>query len=135
MQARGRRAFVVTLAGAGLAWAAGAGAGGRWDLLGTAHVSDRVDHDRIAVTAAQGDFESIKIKVRGRAVHFLDLKIHFGNGEVQDVALRQVIAAGGETREIDVQGKERVIRSVEFWYEAESRRRGRGARVELYGRH
>lgn len=135
MRAIGRRAFVLALAGGGLAVATGAGAGGRWDLLGTAVVSDRVDHDRISVTARQGDFESIKVKVRGRPVHFLDLKIHFANGDTQDVSLRQVIPAGGETREVDVQGRERVIRSVEFWYEAESRRRGRGARVELYGRH
>ncbi len=136
MAAGGRRVIVAMLLGAGLLLGGvGAQAGGRWERLGSAHVTDRVDHDSIAVTAAQGDFESIKVKVYGRPVHFLDLKIHFGNGDTQDVSVRQVIPAGGETREIDVQGKERVIRRVEFWYEAESRRRGRGARVELFGRH
>lgn len=133
---RGRRAFVLGLCVLGIAaGGARALAGGSWERLGTAHVTDRVDHDSIAVTAARGDFEAIKVKVRGRAVHFLDLKIHFGNGETQDVSIRQVIPAGGETREISVNGRERVVRRVEFWYEAESRRRGRGARVELFGRH
>ncbi len=134
--ASGRRVFVVALLGVGLALGSGrATAGGRWERLGSAHVTDRMDHDSIAVTAERWDFESIQVKVYGRPVHFLDLKIHFGNGETQDVSVRQVIPAGGETREIGVNGRERVIRRVEFWYEAESRRRGRGARVELWGRH
>ncbi len=135
MTVTGRRTLVLALVGV-LGGAVGlARAGGRWEHLGSAHVRDRVDHDSIVVTAAKGDFEALKIKVHRRPVHFLDLKIHFGNGETQDVALRQVIPAGGETRAIDVVGRERVIRRVEFWYEAESRRRGQGARVELFGRH
>ncbi len=135
MSVTGRRTLVLALVGALCCTAGLSDAGGRWERLGSAHVRDRVDHDAITVTAAKGDFESLKIKVHRHAVHFLDLKIHFGNGETQDVALRQVIPAGGETREIDVVGRERVIRRVEFWYEAESRRRGQGARVELFGRH
>lgn len=131
-----RRAFLKTLAGGGALLTGGAAtAGGRWELLGQRVVQDRLDHDSIPVTAAKGDFESIKLEVRDHAVHFLDVKIHFANGETQDVEVRRVVPAGGETREIDVRGKERVIRSVEFWYEAETRRRRRRARVQLYGRH
>jgi len=47
------------------------------------------------------------------------VKIHFGDGETQDVELRNVIPAGGESRVIDVEGRDRAIRSIEFRYDAQ----------------
>jgi len=103
-----------------------------WELLGTRSVTDKVDHDSIAA-AGQGTFRSLKIVVEGRAVQFRDVKVHFANGDVQDVELRNVIPAGGESRVIDVEGRDRVIRNVEFWYDAQSL--GKRATVKLYGRN
>jgi hypothetical protein len=112
--------------------AAAAGPVRGWELLGTRTVTDRVDHDSIAA-GHQGTFRSIKITVQRRPVQFRDVKIHFANGDVQDVAIRNVIPAGGESRVIDVEGRDRVIRSVEFWYDAQSR--GKRAVVRVYGRN
>ncbi len=120
---------------AGLTQARTALAAGKWVLRGERSVSDRLDHDSIAVTAARGEFEAVQVKVRQHAVQFREMKIHFANGRTQEVALRQVIPAGGESRVIDLDGRERVIRRIEFWYDAETRGRGRGARVLVYGRH
>ena len=106
----------------------------RWEFLGRAVVADRLDHDSIAVTAARGDFHALKLVVERAPVHFVSMKIHFGNGETQDVELRAVVPAGGETRAIDVAGSERVVRRVEFWYEAQTVRRHKGAVVRLFGR-
>jgi hypothetical protein len=103
-----------------------------WELLGTRTVTDRADHDVVAA-GHQGTFRSIKITVAGRPVQFKDVKIHFGNGEVQDVALREVIRAGGESRVIDVEGHDRVIQRIEFWYDAQSV--GRRAVVKVYGKN
>ncbi len=114
----------------GLAAAAVAGPLRGWELLGTRTVTDRADHDSIAA-GRQGTFRSIKITVQRRPVQFRDVKIHFGNGDVQDVALRNVIPAGGESRTIDVEGRDRVIRSIEFWYDAQSR--GKRAVVRVFG--
>ncbi len=131
---KGRRSssLVVLLALALLA--APTAAAERWQRLGSAVVNDRLDHDSIAVTAARGDFSAIKLTVERAPVHFLSVKIHFASGESQDVELRSVIPAGGETRVVDVVGADRVIRRVEFWYEAETARRGKRATVRLFGR-
>jgi hypothetical protein len=102
-----------------------------WELLGQRSVTDGVDHDTIAA-AGQGTFRSLKIRVKGHAVQFRDMKIHFSNGDVQDVELRHAIPAGGESRVIDVEGRDRSIRSVEFWYDAQTIL-GKKAEVELYG--
>lgn len=89
-----------------------------WDLLGSRQVNDRVDHDVIAVTSSRGDFRRIKFLVRGASVDFHRVVVHFGNGDDQRVEMRNTIPAGGESRAIDLPGGDRVIRSIEFWYDA-----------------
>ena len=109
-------------------------AGPRWELLGERTVTDKADHDVLPVTAARGTFHSLKLEVRGRSVQFHSVKIHFGDGETQDVELRNVIPAGGESRVIDVEGHDRVIRSIEFRYDTQSLF-GKKAVVLVYGRN
>lgn len=102
-----------------------------WEMLGQQTVNDRLDHDTIQA-GKQGTFRSLKIRVESRAVEFRDLKIHFANGDTQDVALRQVIPAGGESRVIDIKGGDRTIRRIDFWYDAQSLA-GHKAVVKVYG--
>jgi hypothetical protein len=106
-----------------------------WEVLGTLTVSDAADHDILAVTAAKGTFRSLKLEVLDRSVQFRSMKVHFANGETQDVALRDVIPAGGESRVIDVEGPgDRVIRTIELRYDAQSLL-GKKARVRIYGKN
>lgn len=103
-----------------------------WDLLGARAVNDRADHDVIAVTSARGDFRRIKFTVQRASVDFHRVVVHFGNGSDQRVEMRNTIPAGGESRAIDLEGTERVIRSIEFWYDANTIR-GRRAQVRAFG--
>lgn len=105
-----------------------------WVLLGDLHVRDRAERDTLHVGAKKGTFVAIQIRVEGRAVQFHDAKIHFENGDVQDVPLRSVIRAGGRSRAIDLEGGRRAIDRIIFFYDAQTRRRHKGARVEVYGR-
>jgi hypothetical protein len=108
------------------------GAGAEWVLLGQRTVTDRADHDVIPVTAARGDFRSIKLTVQRAAVDFHRVVVHYGNGTQQEIELRNTIPAGGESRAIDLSGADRVINRVEFWYDAKTFR-GRRALVRLFG--
>lgn len=105
---------------------------GDWDLLGQRQVNDRADHDLITVTSRRGDFRRIKLTVQRAPVDFHRVVVHYGNGADQRVELRNTIPAGGESRVIDLEGGERVIRSVEFWYDANTIR-GRRAQVRAFG--
>ncbi|MDX9734946.1 MAG: DUF2541 family protein [Thermoanaerobaculia bacterium] len=105
----------------------------RWVLLGEKHVTDRVERDTIVVTAARGDFEAIQVRVKRAAVRFVDVKVIYGNGSTDDLAIRDVIPAGGESRVIDLKGGDRVLHRVDFVYEAKSLGR-RGALVQVWGR-
>ena len=108
---------------------------GRWEALGQLNVTDRADHDTLTVTRAKGGYEAIKFEVRRRGVDFHRVVIHFANGDDQRVEMRNSIAAGGESRVIDLEGRERIIRSIEFWYDARSAGRGGPAMVRVVGRH
>lgn len=107
---------------------------GDWDYLGSRKVNHAVDRDEIVVTAREGTFKRIKLRVRDRQVTFRDVKVHYANGDVQDINLRRTIPAGGETRVIDLNGNNRVIRKVVFWYNT-SRVRGKRATVQLFAKH
>lgn len=108
-------------------------AGPRWVFLGERIVTDGLDHDRIIVTAARGNFTAVKLAVKKHAVDFHRMIIHFGDGSDQNVELRYTIPAGGESRVIDVTGGDRVISSLEFWYDAHTLGGKRGV-VRAFGR-
>lgn len=103
-----------------------------WSLLGSRHVGDAVDHDRISLDGKR-QFERIRLCAYQRPVHLLDLKVHFANGAVQDVAVRTVVKPGACSRNIDLVGSNRNIASVDMTYEANTRRRGAGAEIRLFG--
>ena len=103
-----------------------------WTKLGERTVNHAIDRDEIHVGARDGTFRRVKLLVRRRAVTFRDVKIHYANGEVQDVKMRRSVPAGGETRAIDLAGRDRVITKVVFRYNTR-RVRGKRAIVELYG--
>lgn len=106
----------------------------RWELLGSRKVNYRLDRDEIMVTAREGVFSKVKLKVRKGGINMHRMVIHFRNGEKQEVAIRKNIAVNGETRVIDLKGGRRVIRKVVFWYDTKGVA-GRRATVNLWGRN
>ena len=60
--------------------------------------------------------------------------VHFGNGDKQEIAIREDIQNGGESRAVDLRGNRRVISKVDFWYDTK-RLINDKAIVELWGRH
>lgn len=110
---------------------AGPRARGAWELLGEKVVTDRLDRDVVVVTAAEGRFRTIRIEVRDRPVQFHKVVVNFGDGTAREIGLRRVIRAGEQSRRIDLPGAARVIRSIEFVYDAQSL--GGSARVLVFG--
>jgi hypothetical protein len=106
----------------------------RWEQLGIRKVNKAYDRDEIVITRAEGTFNALKFKVVDRSITLYDMKVHYGNGTVEDVRTRIHIPAGGETRVIDLRGGNRVIKKVVFRYETK-RVRGKRATLYLYGRH
>jgi hypothetical protein len=108
--------------------------GRRWTILGEKLVNDRLDHDIIPVTAKRGDFNSLMVKVKGASVDFKKMVVVYGNGVRDEIELRNTIRAGGSSRIIDLRRGDRIIREIEFWYDANTIL-GRKAVVKVLGRH
>jgi hypothetical protein len=103
-----------------------------WDHLGTRDVRDAVDRDTISLPGARR-FDRIRLCVYERPVHFIDVTVRFANGARQDVPVRARLRPGECTRAVDLIGDDRNITAVDMVYEANTRRRGVGAQVRLFG--
>jgi hypothetical protein len=108
--------LLLLILGSSLVTYAQRGRPGRAVFLGQAHVDGERDHDRISVDRYEGSFRGIQLEVRGGAIDFQRVVVHFENGDDQEVGIRYRIPAGGRTRVIDLAGDRRYIRSVELWY-------------------
>lgn len=105
---------------------------GGWQLLGERSVRLLGDRDEILVTARRGAMRRLRMVVLDQGVEFFDVTIHFANGEQFEAAVRSFIRAGGQTRAIDLPGRDRVIRRVSLTYRTRRGADGR-ARVQLWG--
>lgn len=104
-----------------------------WEFLGSKKVGFLVDKDIIDVGRKDGDFSKIKLLVKGNDVEFMDVDVVYGNGQKDDIRVRNRIRAGGETRAIDLKGGDRFIKRVEFVYKSKPSFKGQ-ATVELWGK-
>ncbi len=105
-----------------------------WEKLGQRAVNYGLDHDEILVTAAEGRFTALKIKVKKGGINMKKLTVVYGNDERDEIELRNDFAPGSESRVLDLNGNKRVVRKVIFWYDTNNGAKKKGI-VELWGRH
>ncbi len=107
-----------------------------WETAGWAKLGDRTvdgwrDRDRLVVSSPKA-FSELTFAVSGSDVAVTQIVVTFGNGQKLTLDDRLVFAEGTRTRPIDLPGKLRKIRSIEFAY-ANLPGGGR-ATVEVWGR-
>lgn len=103
-----------------------------WELLGRKTVALGADRDEIWVGTGEGTFKAIKLRVVDTGVEFDRLLVVLRNGRTIDVSIRDFIPAGGETRVIDLPGRERYITKVILHYTTRPGTLDR-AEVQLWG--
>lgn len=105
-----------------------------WELLGSRKIDYKLDRDEIMVTRAEGVFTAVQLRIKRSPINMHKLAIHYGNGEVDEIELRENFRAGSASRVIDLPGNRRVIRKVVLWYDTKNLSNDKGV-VELWGRH
>ena len=108
--------------------------GGRWNLLGETTVNGSLDHDRVAVGRRDGRFRALQIQVDRAPIEFQRVVVHYANGQDESLEIRSRINPGSRTRAIDLQGGDRIITHVDFWYSKGNWSSRQMPRVRLYGR-
>lgn len=107
---------------------------GNWFLLGDKTVGFGVDHDVIYFGNWKDDVRQVKLKITDGPLKMYKMKIHFDNGSVQNVELRNRFTQGSESRVIDLDGGLRHLSKIEFWYETKGFLKGKSM-VTVYGRN
>jgi len=120
--------FAILLLLVGVALAQGKGV-----FLGQTQVNGGHDHDVITVGRADGKFHALQIQVQRAPIEFQRVIVHYGNGTDEELVFKERIGAGSSTRWMDLQGNERTIKSVEFWY-SKGDWTSRTPTLRLYGR-
>ena len=104
-----------------------------WELLGERVAEFKVDRDRIEVSRREGRFSKLRVAVKGAPLEMYDMVVTFSDGTTFAPNVRHNFTENSWSREIDLPGDRRVIRSVDFRYRSTEPREGR-ATVLLYGR-
>jgi hypothetical protein len=106
---------------------------GSWRIISTTEAGFRADHDGIVVQGPFNDFRRIKLKVTGAPLNLQRLVITYENGVPEEIAVRNNIPEGGESRQIDLAGGgKRRIRRIDFWYDTKGLLKGK-AHVTVFG--
>ena len=130
-----RRILVACLGMALFSVSALAGnANGDWVKLGSVNAGHDADHDRITVTGPHDNFRKLKFKVKNASLTMRQVVVTYDDGVPEKLDVKENLAAGAETRVIDLHGGKRSIRTIEFWYETKNNK-GDKAEVVAFGQH
>lgn len=105
-----------------------------WEHLGTRKINYSLEKDHIMVTAAEGSLTSLKLKVTGGDLNMHRMVVVYGNGMRDEIELRHHFRHRSSSRIIDLNGNNRIIKQVIFWYDTKNYANHR-ATIHLYGRH
>ena len=110
-----------------------AGSRSDWQLLGRKTVSFLVERDTIDVDRREGRFRQIMFVVEGAPVEMRDVRVTFDDGYSFHPETRLEFGRDTRSRAIDLPGRDRYIRKIDFVYRKTS---GifRRATVSVYGR-
>ncbi|MEX1002911.1 MAG: hypothetical protein WDZ35_12410 [Crocinitomicaceae bacterium] len=107
---------------------------GDWVKLGSRAVDMKADHDVIPVTAKEGTFTKVRLRIMKAPIHLLNMNILFRNGSSENVVFNRKFAAGSYTRIIDLKGNKRIIKSVKINYKSVPAGKGKAV-IILLGKH
>jgi hypothetical protein len=102
-------------------------------LLGEQEVDFKVDRDKIDVRRYEGSFRSLFFLVEKNDIELFNLVVVFENGERQNIDTRLIFNEGSRSRLMDLNGRERRIKSIQFTYRTVGTWAEGKARVAVYG--
>lgn len=108
-------------------------ASANWIKLGERAIDFRSEKDTIYCSHG-GAMKGIMFKITRNTVKVHSLTVVYGNGEVNKVRVGRVFAPGESSGYLDLPGRRRVVRRVEFFYKTVGPYARGKAHVQLFGR-
>ncbi|MDQ6889072.1 MAG: hypothetical protein M3Z56_02150 [Bacteroidota bacterium] len=104
-----------------------------WDLLGETKAGFIRETDVINVNS-RNQFTAIRFKVEGHGIKLSDLSIYFDNGDKLSPAVDETLAAGQESKLIELAADGRTISKIEFRYRTDGSILKGKARILVFGK-
>ncbi|WP_103865957.1 DUF2541 family protein [Aquimarina sp. I32.4] len=105
-----------------------------WKHLGSRTVNYKLDKDVIKLTAKEGSFRKLKIKITGGSLTMHKMVVQYGNGKKDIIQLKHNFSRKSETRIIDLKGNKRIIRNITFIYDTK-KSSIKKAKIHVFGKH
>ena len=105
-----------------------------WEFLGKKTVGAHGDHDELFVTGSEGLFTKLKFKVDSAPIYVRNIRVVYRSGADENHAINRRFNAGDESRSLDLNGHQRIIRKIVFNYDTLNVGAGR-AKLSAFGRH
>lgn len=103
-----------------------------WHKIGEITASFKLNRESIFVFG-RDEFTKIKLKVTDAPINIESVEVFYEEGDTQELAVADVLQAGGATRVIDLNGGHKELQKVLFTYRTLPNYRGEKATVELWG--
>lgn len=103
-----------------------------WELLGERTVRLVTERDIIPISSKK-QYSKLKIKVKETGIEILSITIRLATGRTINPPVRIFIPKNGESRVIDLPGKERTLTSVTLVYRSRPGSTERAV-IQLYGK-
>lgn len=103
-----------------------------WHKIGETTVNFKRDRDEIKIIGADR-FSAIQFKVEDAPIDLISLEVYYESGDKQDIAVNSPIPARGQSRVIDLNGRERRLDKIVFVYKTLPNRKDEKAEVEIWG--
>lgn len=107
---------------------------GDWEKLGSRVVNFGVDKDVIPVGPNEGGFKKLRVVVKGGAINMHKMEVNFMNGSDQNIELKHNFNKNSMSREIDLTGDKRRIKSIVFYYDTKNLAKSKAV-VTVFGKH
>jgi len=103
-----------------------------WHKIAETTADLKADRDEVTVLGAD-HYKSMKLKATDMDLEIMDVQVIYENEQKQDVQVRKLIKVGEETREIDLDGKERAIKKIIIMYKTVPNAEHDKAHLEIWG--
>jgi len=102
-------------------------------LLGEKEVKFRAEKDTILVGAKEGIFNSLIFKVVGNDIEIFKVIVTYGNEDEDTIPVKWIFKEDDRSRLIDLEGKNRIIKKIEFFYKTIGKLKDGRATLKVYG--
>lgn len=104
-----------------------------WQLIGKQSLDPGNDTESIEIGAEDRRYDGLLVRVRRSDLRITGMQIVYGNGDRDEVDIKETIFAGEDSPIIEIKGRPRFIDRIEIAYAAGGRR-ARPSEVEIWGR-